>query len=276
MKTNRIYFYILVLVASLLTSVARADVLVLVHGWNANADTWVRSGVAPLLVQHGWHDAGVVIATPQGVSHLPGYPSRVTSKRFYRVHLPSNTPMLLQASHLTSQLAFIQQRHPDESLEVAGHSSGGVVARLVAIKPELVNIHKLITIASPHLGTPRAVQGLEVVDSKPFFCPGPGIDFLKSLFGGNKYDYLKHSRGAMLDLAPAGTGNLIDWLNQQVHPEIQYHSIVHMGLDNLVPTVSQDLKQVPALAGRATTHVIQAPHNLNPGDGHLLLRILAR
>lgn len=266
---------ILLFFCNLLTSVARADTLVLVHGWAANADTWVHSGIAPILFKHGWHDAGVVTTTPAGVRYFPVFKSVETKNRFYRVQLPATAPLLLQASHLTSQLAFIQNRHPKEDLIIAGHSAGGVVARLVVVRPEYVRIKSLITIASPQLGTPRVFEGLDVVDSKPFFCPGPGVDFLKTVFGGSEYQYLKDSRGAMLDLAPAGGGTLLDWLNQQVHPDIQYHSVIRTKGDNVVPTVSQDLNQVPALRGRAKVYPTTIAHGLNPLDGELLVKILS-
>ncbi len=264
-----------VFIVNLFVGAARADVMVLVHGWAANEDTWVRSGVASVLVRNAWHDAGVLTTTPDGVRHFPGYPSAESDKRFYRVQLPSTAPLLLQASHLTAELVFIQKRHPKDDLIVVGHSAGGVIARLALIRPEFVRTKSLVTIASPHLGTPRAFDGLHVVGGKPFFCPGPGVDFLKSVFGGRQYQYLKDSHGAMLDLTPAGGGNLIDWLNQQPHPDIQYHSIVRANTDDVVPTASQDLNSVPTLRKRAKVYPTRTLHGLNPADGELLLEILA-
>lgn len=275
MSAVRFRFVMLFFLCSLFNGAARADVMVLVHGWAANVDTWIYSGVASVLARNGWHDAGVVSTTPGGVRHFPGYPTAETKKHFYRAQLPATAPLLLQASHLTAELVFIQNRHPKEDVIVVGHSAGGVVARLVVIRPEYVRIKSLITIASPNMGTPVAFEGLNVVESKPFFCPGPGIDFLKTVFGGRQYQYLKDSHGAMLDLTPAGAGNLIDWLNQQPHPDIQYHSIIRTGEDGVVPSVSQDLNQVPVLRGRAKVHQARAMHGLNPTDGELLLEILA-
>lgn len=275
MGTVRVRFLLLVLAGSLFTSVARAEVMVLVHGWAADVDTWVHSGVLFVLARNGWDDAGVVTTTPGGVQYFPAYPITQAKKRFYRVQLPSTAPLLLQASHLTAELVFIQQQHPKEDVIVVGHSAGGVIARLAVIRPEYVHIKSLVTIASPHLGTPVAFQGLYAADSQPFFCPGPGVDFLKTMFGGRQYQYLKDSRGAMLDLTPAGSGNLIDWLNQQPHPDIQYHAIIRSGGDEIVPAVSQDLNQVPALRGRAKAYPAPTSHGLNPADGELLLKILA-
>jgi len=276
MGAARFRFAVLFLLTSLFAGTARADVVVLVHGWASDADTWVRSGVVFVLARHGWSDAGVVTTTPAGVEYFPGYsPDTKSGKQFYRTQLPSIAPLLLQASHLTAELVFIQNRHPDEDIIVVGHSAGGVIARLALIRPEFVRIKSLVTIASPHLGTPVAFEGLHVVEGKPFFCPGPGVDFLKTVFGGRQYQYLKDSHGAMLDLTPAGTGNLIDWLNQQPHPDIQYHSIVRTGGDEVVPPVSQDLNQVTALRGRAKVYPARSSHGLNPTDGEILLDIIA-
>ena len=272
---NRFRLSLLILVLSLPYTTTRADILVLVHGWAANADTWLQSGVLPVLQRQGWQDAGVVSSTPEGARFFPvGNPAEARN-RVYRVQLPAEAPLLLQASHLTSQLAFIQRHFPNEALIVAGHSAGGVVARLVTIRPDYVRINALITIASPNLGTPRALDGIDIVESKPVFCPGPGIDFLKTVLGGSDYQYLKDSRGAMADLTPAVPGSMLAWLNQQPHPDIQYHAVIRND-DKMVPAISQDLNQIPALRGRARVYLTPAAHELNPLDGKLLADILAQ
>lgn len=256
----------------LLFGPAQADVLVLVHGWRANADTWWQSGTMPVLLQEGWRDAGIVASTPGGLL-IP--PSQGLSKSIYRAQLPATAPLAIQAGHLYSQLLAIRQRHPDEPLTLAGHSAGGVVARMVLLPNNPLGIGTLVSIAAPNLGTGRAIQGLEVTDSKPFFCPGPGIDFLKSMFGGPDYDYLKASRGALIDMAP---GSQEQWLNRQPHPALRYVSIVHLQAgypgDELVPAQSQDLNQVPALRGRSAVYRLPAGHGLSPADGHFLLQAL--
>lgn len=274
MKTLRLFILALFLIFAPVLSL-HAEVLVLVHGWAATAETWIRSGVVPVLVNHGWQDAGVVKSSAVGVQFYQVAHPYSSSHHLYRVELPGAAPLLLQASHLTSQLSFIQRMHPDEDMIIAGHSAGGVVARLVAIRPDFVKIKSLITIASPHLGTPRALDGLDIVDSKPFFCPGPGIDFLKTMIGGSDYQYLKDSRRAMIDLAPVASGSLLDWLNRQVHPNIQYHALIRTGYDDLVPTASQDLNRIPVLRGRVHVYTTPATHELNPADGKLIADIIS-
>lgn len=270
----------LIIMLTAFSTVLRADVLVLVHGWAANADTWLHSGVSQVLDKNGWSNAGIISATPDGgVYHIPAFKplNTLTHKNkhnVYRAHLPAEAPLQIQAAHLYSQLIFIQQQHIDEKIILIGHSAGGVVSRLVLINPSAPTIDTLITIASPNLGTSRALQGLDVIYDKPFFCPGPGINFLKNIVGGNEYQYLKHSHGALVDLTPAVEGSLIGWLNQQPHPVINYHSIIRQSGDALVPAFSQDLNQVPQLKGKSKVHLTLASHDLNPLDGQLIINIL--
>ena len=256
---------------------AQADVLVLIHGWSANANTWIQSGVVPVLEQGNWHYAGIVSASHNQVSVVA--PRQTTaSNKLYLAHLQAEAPLVIQASQLLAELNYIKQINPDQKIILAGHSAGGVVARLAMIHKSAPQIEKLITIAAPNLGTPRALDGLEVADGKPFFCPGPGIDFVKSVFGGNDYDYLKVSRPALIDLVPARAGSLIAWLNVQPHPDSDYHAIIHMinqQGDDIVPAYSQDLNQVTALNGKAQLHVLASEHSLTPADGQLLVSILA-
>jgi triacylglycerol lipase len=252
------------------------DILVLVHGYASDARTWELSGVNSELQRHGWPRAGVLTPAGWGApspAHAQGVPNRS-----YTVNLPAEAPLLVQADYLRAVLNPLRQLYPADRLILVGHSAGGVVARLVVLGANPYRVDRLITIAAPHLGTVRAAQGLDVVDAKPFFCPGPGIDFLKSLVGGSDYDYLRHSRGVLLDLLPVQSGNLLSWLNQQPHPDIRYDAVVRQTAfalgDELVPAYSQDMNNIPALRGRVEVFLTFAGHGLNPYDGVLLAGIL--
>lgn len=261
-----------------LVSPARAEVLVLVHGWSADAGTWVYSGVMSALESRGWRSAGVVVSAPGGAVFLPTA-APATEHSVYLVQLMAEAPLQVQAAQLSDELRLIRQRHPDEVLTLVGHSAGGLVARLVLVSPSAPRIDRLITIATPNLGTVRALQGLDLVDSKPFFCPGPGIDILKTVIGGDDYRYLKDSYPVLVDMQPAVPGNLIDWLNHQPHPAIDYHAVIRTSPgfagDELVPAYSQDLNRVASLNGHVKLHITPAGHALNPNDGLLIAAIVS-
>ncbi|MDH5485303.1 MAG: GPI inositol-deacylase [Gammaproteobacteria bacterium] len=275
MKKSTVIRLIVFLFSFLITPV-RADVLVLVHGWAANADTWIQSGVLQALEASGWSNAGVVTAAADGSVYHHAGAAKLNDNKVYRAQLPAAAPLQIQAAHLYTELLFISKRHAGDSIILVGHSAGGVVSRLVLVSPQSPGIETLVTIASPNLGTERAIDGMDVIHDKPFFCPGPGLAFLKDTFGGDDYRYLKNSQGALIDLMPAVPGTLIGWLNQQPHPAIHYHSIIRSVGDELVPAFSQDLNQVPRLHGRSEVHLTQTSHALNMADGMLLANILGK
>jgi pimeloyl-ACP methyl ester carboxylesterase len=271
----------LAILLSAMLQPAQADVLVLVHGYMSDARTWDFSGVTPVLAANGWVPATVPATVSAETTENPAQPvatRSVATNKFLSVNLPAAAPLQVQAAQLAGQVAMLRQWYADERLVLAGHSAGGVVARMLVIGGNPFKVDTLISIAAPNLGTARAAQGLDVVDFKPFFCPGPGIEFLKSVLGGDEYDYLEHSRGALVDLLPAESGNILAWLNQQPHPDITYIAIVrgspNAAGDSIVPAYSQDLNNVPALHGRVTTLFTPAGHGLNPQDGQLLADLL--
>jgi triacylglycerol lipase len=249
----------------------RAEVAVLVHGYLGSAASWETSGVNAALEAHGWQRAGVLLAGPAGVSLLPP-PVAPRQNPVYAVELPSIAPLLIQADQLQALMDWVAARHPGEGVHLVAHSAGGVVARLVLARNGAPAVTRLVTIASPHLGTLRALEALAETHQ------GGPLGWFKDFFGGGLYHTVKASYGALLDLTPATPGSLLYWLNQQPYPAIQYHAVVRSGPvglgDELVPVFSQDLNNVPSLRGQAEVIVTPAGHALNPADGELLAGIL--
>ncbi|MCB1758628.1 MAG: alpha/beta fold hydrolase [Gammaproteobacteria bacterium] len=246
---------------------ARADVLVLVHGYMGSAASWEYSGINAMLAANGWPRSGVLaggaLIAPSAVP---------TANSSYAVELPSLAPALVQADHLQALLTQVAARHPGEAMVLVGHSAGGVIARLVLARGGAPGAKALITIATPHLGTERALQAIDATDTPWPFC------LVQNFFSDGAYSAVKRSRGVLLDLSPAYPGSLLHWLNAQPHPDISYHSIVTPGPaglgDELVPAFSQDMNRVTALAGRAETHLVASGHSLNPATGAALVAIL--
>jgi pimeloyl-ACP methyl ester carboxylesterase len=152
---------------------------------------------------------------------------------------------------------------------LAGHSAGGVLARLYMVQHPEAGVTALITIASPHRGTDSAELGLLVGQSP--------LGWMAPFFGGQ---VLNRSQALFHDLSRERPANLLFWLNRQEHPPAQYISVVRtddslLGLgDLIVPSWSQDMNQVYALRGRARKITAGSNHALQPADGQLLVRIL--
>ena len=164
-------------------------------------------------------------------------------------------------------------------MTVAAHSAGGLAARLALVRHGALGVQHLITIATPHLGTGRAVQALEATDQGGILG-GVRSWLVRRTTGDGLYATLQQSRGVLLDLLPPAPGNLLGWLNQQPHPDIRYTSIMRSGTfvmpgDQVVPPVSQDMNQIPALAGKARTYRMAQGHLLTAQDGDVIGNLLA-
>jgi pimeloyl-ACP methyl ester carboxylesterase len=246
---------------------AGAERLVLVQGYLGEGSSWDAWEVTPALERSGWADGGHLIYTPGGVGIREGNVG--TARRYYTLELPTEGPLLVQERYLAAYLDFLETRYGPESVILAGHSAGGVVARLYMVNHPEAGIDALITIASPNLGTDRAELGA-LAGQTPLAWVAPFL-------GGGT---LNRSQALYRDLAREQTGNLLFWLNRQPHPPARYISVVR-GADGplsfgdlVVPAWSQDLNQVYALRGRAVRVESPGNHFMGPEDGELLVRIL--
>jgi pimeloyl-ACP methyl ester carboxylesterase len=253
---------------------ARAEVLLLVHGYLGGAHSWDSSGITTILQQRGWQRAGIYLADPVGVRLIPAAGIQA-SRKFYAADLASDAPMRIQVTQLQGILNAIEQAHPDEPLIIVGHSAGGVAARAALVLGSGRNVKSLITIASPHLGTVRAEQALDVTD-----IPFP-FSVVADFFGGRTYDIARRSRSLYHDLVRPYPGSFLYWLNAQPHPDIGYISVVRAQTgtgwgDYVVPAYSQDMNNVAVLRGKSTLVTIPGQHALEPADGSVILDMLAK
>ncbi|MBF0182249.1 MAG: alpha/beta fold hydrolase [Magnetococcales bacterium] len=253
----------------LLASEARADVLIMTHGYVSGDDAWVSSGVTAALARGGWEAGGRVRADGRGIVVTPAATGG-GRKVYYLADLASEAPLSVQADQLREVAReVVKRRDRQEQMVLVGHSAGGVVARLAMAKDDKLGVFGLITIASPHLGTDKAeVAGLVASTPLSMVAPMMGVGTLN------------RSRQLYADLARERPGNLLHWLNRQPHPKARYHSLVRresfplMG-DNTVPVWSQDLRKVEALREVAGSETVGSGHGLESEDGVALARILA-
>jgi len=239
-----------------------ADTLVLVQGYRGDVGSWRGTGITSVLQKHDWQDGGHFSTRAGKVIH---WASGIQSKnRFYTIDLPTEAAITTQSGILAQYLQQIVTLHKDEPLHLAGHSAGGIVARAMMVGFPDMKISTLISIASPNRGTGAAETGLQVSNSPlGWFAPMVGADTLN------------RSRGLYAQLVRERPGTFLGWLNHQKHPNSRYVSIVRVNPDDLVPTWSQDLNGVAALAGKAETHKVSGPHRLSYYDGITVLNILS-
>ena len=263
---------ILVTFLFLQTTPAHADIMLLVHGYLGGANSWEKSGINDELAKHHWARAGMFRGSAQGpVLYVTDHDD--AENLVYVASLPSQRPVSHQADVLKNIIDIIEQKHTGNKIILVGHSAGGVVARMALIRHQLKNITALITIATPHTGTRRADQALDITANH-----GP-FNLVKNVIGGRGYNALKHSRGLMIDLRPPQPGNLLYWLNSQPHPDIHYASIIRlqnngMSGDDYVPGFSQNMNNVPALQGRSSTFTAPTSHFLVRQYANTILSII--
>ncbi|RMG54193.1 MAG: alpha/beta fold hydrolase [Gammaproteobacteria bacterium] len=249
---------------------AMADVLVLIHGWHSNAQTWVRHGVLPGLIQRGWADGGLYTMTPSGPHHFG--PRANGKKVFVRVDLPSEAPIPVQSSLLVGLLGKISADHPGQKLILLGHSAGGVVARHAVVTHPELPVRAVITLASPNLGSDKA-------DLAALASRTPPIEAMAPMMGA---DTINRSRDLYHDLQRERPGSFLFWLNRQPHPQsVQWISLVRRGGSLVrdfkpVPRYSQDLRNVLALGPRARSWLVPGDHELAPPDGPLIADVIER
>lgn len=255
------------------SAATHADTMLLVHGYLGDATSWEKSGINTELDQRDWKRAGMFKGSGQG-PQLFVTENNKSKNRVYVATLPSESPVMQQADILKSIIDIVEQMHNGEEIILVGHSAGGVVARMVLIRHQLKNIKALITIASPHIGTGKADQALNITENH-----GP-FNMVKRFVGGRNYSALEHSRGLMVDLRHPQPGNMLYWLNSQPHPKINYASIIRLSNngapgDDYVPGFSQNMNNVPALQGQSSTYTTPTSHFLAQQDANTILSIIS-
>ncbi|HIE77734.1 MAG TPA: alpha/beta hydrolase [Candidatus Thioglobus sp.] len=214
----------------LVSFMASADVVVLLHGYDSNANVWFSTGVHQNLNKK--------------------YAGKHT---IYSLPLPSTAPLMYQANTLSRHLDAINNKH-DEPIILVGHSTGGVVARMLLTKKNTSNIKGLISVSSPHLGSKVAFIS-NMVSGMPFIGVLPGFETLeesKILYGNLRWKspFLKN-------------------LNTMRHEDACYVSIVRDKslISNMISSqYSQNMNSIPALRGRSYVLRSHSSHGIRPYD----------
>jgi len=253
----RVFFLI---ICFIMPSLVLADIAVLIHGYHSSGNAWRYNGITRILADNGWNDAGAY--TPNG--NINYYQQAISNSGKYLItaELPSEAPLEIQASLLSQYLQNISRQFPQQRLHLIGHSVGGLVARLSLVNDyaqvsnqktaALTNtkqantkqantkqanfytkVEQLITIASPHLGSPIANMADKASDTP--------IGFFAPLFGA---DEINRAEQLYKQLGQEDKNHFLFWLNRQPHPPMYYTSIIRsngslLKGDWLVPPQSQ-------------------------------------
>ncbi len=259
----------LILFSILSFSASQARTIVLVHGFMADDMSWRYSGFTQPLLGAGWKDGGSYGYDTQGM--LIPRDLMTQGDVFYTVNLPSKANLQIQEGYLMQYLSHLSTFRL-EPITLVGHSAGGLVARLYVIDPQRKQaVNALITIASPHLGTPAA-NVAHLAGNSP-------LGMMASMAG---VDELQDSRGLFSDLKEESSYNFLYWMNHQYHPDIHYASMIRKNdsftkpdkFDFIVPPFSQDMNNIWALKDRSGIALSTDNHSLNGKDGLILLEIL--
>jgi len=246
----------------------QAKTLVLVHGYLSDGMSWQNSGFTQPLLDAGWQDGGDYGYSQQSMF----IPSGVYLKGnvFFTVELPSQAPIQVQESLLSRYLSNLYSQRL-EPITLLGHSAGGVVSRFYVLDPAHQPVNGLITIASPHLGTPAA--------NIAYLAGNSPLGMMASMVGGEE---LQNSRGLFSDLREERPYNFLYQMNRQPHPDIHYASIIRINkllaspdnFDFIVPPSSQNMNNIWALRNRSGVAKTINSHTLSSRDGFLTVEIL--
>jgi len=246
----------------------QAKTVVLIHGYLSNASIWKTSGFSQVLARNGFVQGDTYNFNPWGM--MVPRPIAPNLNAFYSVELPAQTNLQSQESILLQYLQHLYAQR-QEPLTLVGHSAGGLVARLFLLDPKRVPVNGLITIATPHLGTPTA--------DLAYLAGNSPIGMMISMAGD---DTLQDSRGLLSDLKEEKPGSFLFWMNRQPYPNIHYASIVRKNetiskpkkFDFIVPALSQDMNNIWSLRGRSGVAITTENHTLSHNDGLVVLDIL--
>ena len=246
----------------------QAKTLVLVHGFLSGDMYWRTSGFTKPLELAGWKDAGSYNFDPRGMLTPRGI--NLKQNIFITVNLPSEANLQIQEGILMKYMQHLQMIRK-EAVTLIGHSAGGLVARLYIIDPAHLPVNGLITIATPHLGTPTA--------NIAYLAGNSPIGMMASIAGE---EALQDARGLFSDLKEEKPYNFLYWMNHQPHPNIHYASIIRKNkaiskpnkYDFIVPPFSQNMNNVWALKNRSGVAFSEDSHSLNGKDGLIVVDIL--
>lgn len=165
-----------------------------------------------------------------------------------RSSVTSATERRVSAGQSTAGVCARTERRARPQADIVAHSMGGLITRVLALQPTFLssntlgqgNIHKLITIDTPHLGTPLAIQLLSSQNNcvRRVLASNGNVSFTSVTMSG------KTISGAVGDLEGDGFGGSLSvWLQ----------NIANQGQHSLPTAVIAGVENNANLAGLGTS-----------------------
>jgi len=272
---------LLLFMTFLLSPLSHAETVVLIHGYLSNSSDWKKSQVTEPLQRAGWRYGGNYTNTRMvefGVITPAINDLTAKGKIFFTVDLPIDASIAIQAQVLDFYLQHLYNQRK-EPVTLVGHSAGGIVARAWLTTPRVtpqsaaqrVPIKALITIASPHLGTPLASWASLGIKTP--------LNEVSRFLGIKNF---RKSSAVFEDLKKEKQGNYLYWLNRQKHPSIHYISVIRRSktgfnkFDYVVPKKSQNMNNISTIHGKSAVLLTQGDHYLSSKDGDYIRDLLTR
>ena len=250
-----------------------------VHGLTGSADRTWADALSHFESQPGWGPAAIV--APSDVSTTPGHLYALNFSDSDQAFPSQNLTFSEQGGELATVIATILSANPGAArVMLVAHSMGGVASRnylegLGKIGGQAVayndDVAGLITIGTPHMGTPVANTCRDLV----FLC-GPFLDFfdppldpdsraMKSLQTDSSEIKALNSAASVTELPIVVVYRSVIGGGQSVPVVLETDS------DRVVPTSSQDLAAVPGTGALDHSSVTLDYSALNAigGIGHL-------
>ncbi len=253
----------------LFTHISQAETMVLIHGYLSDSKSWRKDNLRQPLFKSGWVDGGNYSSSKQGVLTPSTQSLKHKGSVFYTVDLPYDAAIEHQAMVLGAYLHHLYSQRK-EPLILVGHSVGGIVARAYVTMKNTQPVNILISIATPHLGTP--VAKLSKIAAKT------PLNIASRIVGAKN---LKQSLPLFFDIREESQekAGYLYWLNHHQHPAIRYFSIVRDNkslrtFDFVVPPFSQDMNNIWALKGQSTVVISKGNHFLNKRDMKIIADIV--
>ena len=212
--------------------------ILFVHGFGGTGEGWVDAGLTDYLEQTGLRFGGVVHTTIEGGVHLEDSHFPPESSDFYALDISDPFQSLeLWQREIHAAADRILSWTGASRLVLVGFSAGGVAARKYLVEhSEDHRIAKLVTIASPHLGSELALVSRVDRDVRKAIDDGRLSGKMAEKYNSiiariQKVTELRLDAPLLRELVPPDhDGAFLEELNRSPHPtDVEYSCLITTG-----------------------------------------------